>query len=497
MDRLAVVDRHRRLTAGELEAAVGAAAARLRSAGVVAGDAVLLVTGNEVAGVVAYHAILRLGGVAVALDRRAGHADVRHALDAIRTRLVVLPDSERERLLSRDLAGDAVDALDPDALNLDALVAPPWSADGDPGGGVDEPDAVEVLDTAPATVLFTSGTTNRPKAVVHSRATLAATTDNFVRILDAAADESLVAFLVSPLTSSAGICQVHLAARVGGTLVLEDRFEPEATLAFLHDVGANFLGGAPVIAERLLDAAVATGRGLPPMTMALGGALLPRPVLELATDRFGVRIARVYGSSEAPNFSGSLPEDDRATRLGDDGALMAGNEVRIGSSEHPEEGMLRGPCVFVGYLDPDDNAAAFEDGWYRTGDTLEVRDGRVTVTGRIKEIVNRNGLKVSLHEVDDALHGLPGAAEVACFGVPDDATGERLCAAVRVRDGARVSLDDVIAHLQTAGLATRKLPEQLVRWDEPLPRTGSGKIVRTRLATGSAGRPTDLAPRLR
>ena len=137
----------------------------------------------------------------------------------------------------------------------------------------------------------------------------------------------------------------------------------------------------------------------------------------------------MYGSSEAPNFSGSLPTDDRATRIGDDGALMPGSEVRIGSREHPEEGLVRGPCVFLGYLDADDNAAAFEDGWYRTGDTLEVRDGRVTVTGRIKEIVNRNGLKLSLHEVDDTLTGLAGAAEVACFGAPDADTGERLCVA--------------------------------------------------------------------
>ncbi|MFN8025399.1 MAG: AMP-binding protein [Acidimicrobiia bacterium] len=454
-----VVDRHQRLTAEQFDAAVGAAAARLVAAGVGAGDAVLLISGNEVAGVVAYLAILRAGAVAVVLDRKAGAADVDHARQAVAVRLVV--------------AGD----------DLTALAAPPWD-DAIPA-------TVDVVDGAPATVLFTSGTTSRPKGVVHSRATLAATTDNFVRIVDAAA--SLVAFLVSPLTSSAGICQVHLAARVGGTLVLEDRFEPEATLAFAHEVGANFLGGAPVIAERLLDAAVATGRGLPPMTMALGGALLPRPVLELATDRFGVRIARVYGSSEAPNFSGSLPGDGRETRLGDDGALMPGNEVRIGSREHPEEGMLRGPCVFVGYLDADDNAVAFEDGWFRTGDKLEVRDGRVTVTGRIKEIVNRNGLKISLHEVDDALHGLPGATEVACFGVPDDATGERLCVAVRVRDGATVTLADVVAHLQAAGLATRKLPEQLVLWDEPLPRTESGKIVRARLVTGSAGRPTEVA----
>ena len=474
-ERLAVADRHRRLTHPELDRAVGAAAARLVVAGVGPGDPVLLVSGNEVAGVVAYLAILRAGAVAVVLDRRCGPADVTHALGALPVRLAVVPADERSRLVADH--GLAV-------LDLEDLVA---AADD----GAPPASAVLVHDDAPATVLFTSGTTSRPKGVVHSRATMAATTDNFVRIVGA--DESLVAFLVSPLTSSAGICQVHLTQRVRGTLVLEDRFDPEASLAFMHEVGANFLGGAPVIAERLLDAAVASGTGMPSMTMALGGALLPRPVLELATDRFGVQVARVYGSSEAPNFSGSLPGDDRATRLGDDGALMPGNEVRIGSGAHPEEGMLRGPCVFLGYLDADDNAAAFEDGWYRTGDTLEVRDGRVTVTGRIKEIVNRNGLKLSLHEIDDALTGLDGAAEVAGFGVPDAETGERLCIAVRPRADATVTLADVTAHLDRAGVARRKFPEQLVLWDEPLPRTESGKIVRARLATGSAGRPTESA----
>ena len=481
-ERLAVRDRRGGLTHAQLDGAVGTAVGRLVAAGIGVGDAVLLVSGNEVAGVVAYHALLRAGAVAVLLDRRCGPADVTHALGALDVRLAVVTAEARDRLLGdRDLA----------VLDLDDLVATA-TADFVPG------PIADVRDDAPATVLFTSGTTSRPKGVVHSRATLAATTDNFVRILGAAADagESLVALLVSPLTSSAGICQVHLAARVGGTLVLEDRFEPEATLAFMHEVGANFLGGAPVIAERLLDAAVATGSGMPPMTMALGGALLPRPVLELATDRFGVQVARVYGSSEAPNFSGSLPSDDRATRLGDDGALMPGNEVRIGSREHPEEGMLRGPCVFLGYLDAADNAAAFEGGWYRTGDTLEVRDGRVTVTGRIKEIVNRNGLKLSLHEIDDALAGLDGAVELACFGAPDADTGERLCVAVRPRAGSTLTLADVGAHLEAAGVARRKFPEQLVLWDEPLPRTESGKIVRARLATSSAGRPTELATRL-
>jgi len=131
------------------------------------------------------------------------------------------------------------------------------------------------------------------------------------------------------------------------------------------------------------------------------------PLLTLATERFGIEVARIYGSSEAPNTTGSLPGDSRLQRLADDGALMPGTEVRIGSAEYPLEGLLRGPAVFLGYADPADNAAAFEDGWFRTGDAVEVHDRRLTVVGRIKDVVNRNGLKISPGEIDAALAGLP------------------------------------------------------------------------------------------
>jgi acyl-CoA synthetase (AMP-forming)/AMP-acid ligase II len=259
------------------------------------------------------------------------------------------------------------------------------------------------------------------------------------------------------------------------------------------------LGGAPVIAERLLDAARRQGRDrIALRTLALGGAMLPRPLLEEAVDRLGLEIARVYGSSEAPNFSGSTPADDRQRRLSDDGGLMPGSEIRVGSSRHPDEGLLRGPGVFLGYLDPDDDDAdAFEDGWYRSGDLVEVHDGRLTVTGRLKEIVNRNGLKISPAEIDQALLGLPGAAEVACFAVPDPATGERLAVAVRPQEGRSVSLDDVVAFLADRGVARRKLPEQLVVWPGPLPRTATGKIVRSRLVMDAPAHPSELAARLR
>jgi acyl-CoA synthetase (AMP-forming)/AMP-acid ligase II len=182
--------------------------------------------------------------------------------------------------------------------------------------------------------------------------------------------------------------------------------------------------------------------------------------------------------------------------LADDGALMPGTEVRIGSAEYPLEGLLRGPAVFLGYADPADNAAAFEDGWFRTGDAVEVHDRRLTVVGRIKDVVNRNGLKISPGEVDAALAGLPGVIEYASFGVPDSETGERLVVAVRPDPGAAITLDAVCAHLRAEGMATRKLPEQLVVWAEPLPRTSSGKVVPSRLVRESAAKHNEYAPRL-
>jgi acyl-CoA synthetase (AMP-forming)/AMP-acid ligase II len=213
-------------------------------------------------------------------------------------------------------------------------------------------------------------------------------------------------------------------------------------------------------------------------------------------DGYGIQIVRVYGSSEAPNATGSLPSDSRESRLADDGAPTPGLEVRVGSSEHVQEGMLRGPGVFLGYIDAEDNEAAFEGEWYRTGDLIELANGRVTVVGRLKEVVNRNGLKVSLTEIETALAGFTLAEEFSAFGLPDGATGERLAVAVLPKGGAEVTLDGVIGYLRSVGIPARKLPEQLVIWDEPLPRTASGKVIRSQLVMDVASKRSFLADRL-
>jgi len=472
---VALVDNERRLTYAELERMVTAAvpAARARATGAV------LVAGNTAEGVIAYHAFLRAGVTVVLLDRRCGPADVRHALAVLpRGAPVVVPVAEQERLL----AGLAVDAI-----ALERFGAPPrapatrtWA----------EPDR----DVA-AVVMFTSGTTSTPKGVAHSINTLTAGANNMARIMTAT--DADVLFLVSPLTSITGVMQMHLAADRHACLVLEDHFDADTAYDRLNVAGATLLGGAPVIVERLLRAAERRGtRHITLRALALGGAMLPRPVLELATDGFGIEIARVYGSSEAPNFSGSAPGDDRERRLSDDGVLMPGSEVRVGSAGDAREGMLRGPGVFLGYVDAAHNAAAFEDEWYRTGDLVELHGERLTVSGRLQEVVNRNGLKISLAEVDAALTSLPGAIEHAAFGVPDADTGERLAVAVFGEEGTVPTLAGVVAHLRAQGLATRKLPEELVVWDGPLPRTPSGKVVRSRLVMEAPGKRAEQASRL-
>jgi acyl-CoA synthetase (AMP-forming)/AMP-acid ligase II len=512
-DALALADNERRLSNTELSRAVANGVSALSAHGVAAGDGVVLVAGNTVHAVVAYHALLRVGATTLVLDRRCGAADVRHATDVLPGRVrIVAPTVERLRLVEGLDGLDRLDRLDrlgppgapgdPEWLDLEAFGDKAPGTPGTPG----TPEAAGAQEVAwsgpepdrdvPAVVLFTSGTTSKPKGVIHSLNTLTAGAANMARITGA--DEESVLFLVSPVASITGVMQMHLAADRQAALVLEDRFDPDASLDRINAVGATLLGGAPVIPERLLGAARRRSAPLALRTLALGGAMLPRPLLELATDAFGIDIARVYGSSEAPNFSGSTPGDDRERRLSDDGMLMPGSEVRVGSSAHPQEGLVRGPGVFLGYVDPADNAAAFEGDWFRTGDLVEVHDGRLTVIGRIKDVVNRNGLKISLSEIDAALAGLPGVDEHASFGLPDPSTGERLAVAVVVapEGGVAITLADVVRHLVAQGIARRNLPEELVTWDGPLPRTASGKVVRSRLVMESPAMRSEVADRL-
>jgi acyl-CoA synthetase (AMP-forming)/AMP-acid ligase II len=477
-ERIAVRDATSSWSYERLARAISHALGGLQQRGVGDGSTVLVIAPIVGPSVITYLAVIRSGGLAVMLDRRCGRADVVHALAAAEVNLVVSTPE-----LARQLA---LDDLDVPFLSFDDLLewptpCPDWN-EPDPG--------------RPIVVVFTSGTTNRPKSVVHSLNTLRSGARNMADALELTDRD--VGFLATPVASITGLVQVHLTLDRGAGLLLEDRFDPALSLQRMRARGATFLGGAPVIIDELFKEALAHGpQELPLRAICLGGAMIPRSTLALGVEKFGIRPVRIFGASEVPCATCTLPSDVGEARLADDGACARGTEVRI-AGRSPGEILVRGPMQFLGYLDDQHNREAFAaGGWYRTGDLGGFEDGRLTVSGRLKETVSRKGLKISLSEIDEISRELPGAEEVAAFGVPDPDTGERLALAVYATDPESVDFDSVVGWLLDSGLAKWKLPEQIVVWDGPLPRTASGKIQRRMIAVDAEQRRTLVAPRLR
>jgi acyl-CoA synthetase (AMP-forming)/AMP-acid ligase II len=468
-----VVDNYGTDTYAQLHGRIGYAMRLLRARGVDVGATILLIAPNSREAVAVYLAALGVGARIVLLDRRAGAADIRHAIDVTGPVLVVA-DPNAQAL------------TDVDRLTVLPLI------DVEAREGAGDLIAADIAHSS--VVMFTSGTSSRPKAVLHNVQGLLAGARNMARTLSFTDRDA--AFLVSPLAGITGVAQLHLALECGGRLVLEDAFSPADSLARLVDHEATVFGGAPFVLESLLTEATKQGcRELPLRSAAVGGTSIPRALLEEAWSRYRMVPSRVYGSSECPIAFASAPSDDLEARFRDEGVAMPGTEGRIDPSSG--ELQVRGENLFLGYLDPADNAEAFTgDGWFRTGDLAALSADRLRVTGRLKEVVARKGLKISLAEVDEKMRGMPGSLSAASYGLPDAETGERLAIAIHADGVSDIGLEAVSEWLRAAGVATWKLPEQVVVWNEPLPHTATGKVLRRALADGGAGRPTHSARRL-
>jgi cyclohexanecarboxylate-CoA ligase len=225
--------------------------------------------------------------------------------------------------------------------------------------------------------------------------------------------------------------------------------------------------------------------------MSGGGAAKPPEIHYEVRDEIGGRgVVHGYGMTEVPMISNGSPHDTDEQLANTDGKPVEGADVRIvrldGEPARPgEEGEIRvkGPMVFHGYTDAVLNADAFDaDGYFRTGDLGRLRkDGHLTLTGRLKDVIVRKGENISAKEIEDLLYTHPKVIEVAVIGLPDPERGERVCAVVQLADGSeKLDLDEIVAFCRQAGLMTQKIPEQLEQRTE-WPRAGTGKIVKKAL----------------
>ncbi|MGV0605848.1 class I adenylate-forming enzyme family protein [Mycolicibacterium sp. XJ1904] len=473
--RPALIDRGAEITYAALDGQVDQAVRALRGGGVGPSTPVVVVVGNDIGSVVAVHAAIRVDAVVLLVPRSAGTTQVADIVARTGARFGLAPN------WSPVVAGPLREAC----AWIDIFRTSDMSVSEGPMRPADEPSFV----------LYTSGTTSRPKGVIHSLSTLAKASGNYIAAAGLGGDDRI--FLISPLASVTGVLQaLFIGPMLAVPVVLEDCWDPAATCDLLLSSGATWYGGPDRLLDRLLDEAIARGSDVPLRAVYLGGTMLERRIVERVEDDFGIVVMRAYGSSEVPISTSGLRTESRAVRHADDGVALQDVDVRVGSAADTGECCIKGPHAFLGYTDTEDDIDAFDGEWFRTGDVAEVNENRVRIVGRIKDIVIRNGMKIPAAEVEEAVARIAGVRECAAYSVADATTGERLAVAMVLDAGVEMSLADVSDALVGIGLPKYKLPEELVFWDEPLPLNANGKVQRNTLEARSKGRPRVLADRL-
>ena len=329
-------------------------------------------------------------------------------------------------------------------------------------------------------IMYTSGTTGRPKGVLHTHASLHALIAQLGRYWRIDPGDT---FLVpSPIAHIGGsIYAFECPLLLGTQAVLMQRWEADAAVTLMLDHHCTHMAGATPFLTGLLAAAQNRGTRLPDLKVFIcGGASVPPSLIRRAADYFDrAVVTRVYGSTEVPVTTVGSPDDaHRAAetdgRPGIADVTLVDGEIRA-----------RGPQMLAGYLHAEDTRDAFDDnGYFRTGDLGRwTDDGYLVVTGRAKDIIIRNGENISPKEVEDILVTHPGVAEVAVVGVPDQRTGERAVAAIVAAGSPAPDVTELREFLLGQGVAKFKAPEQVVCIDA-LPKNDAGKVLKHALKTG-------------
>lgn len=335
-------------------------------------------------------------------------------------------------------------------------------------------------------ILYTSGTTGRPKGVLHTHNSIQALID---QIREHWLIEPGDAFVIpSPIAHIGGsIYAFECPLLAGTTAVLMSRWDADAAVDLMLAERCTHMAGATPFLEHLLAAARRAGTRLPDLKAFIcGGASVPPQLIRSAADYFErAVVTRVYGSTEVPVSTVGCTDPGDVDHAADTDGRAGIAEITLAA--HPAapaggEIRVRGPQMLAGYLRPEDSAAAFDDaGYFRTGDLGRWADGDyLVVTGRAKDIIIRHGENISPKEIEDILAGHPGIAEIAVVGLPDARTGERACAVIVGIDGRGPDVADLGRFLQAAGVAKFKVPEQVELWPA-LPKSDAGKVLKHRI----------------
>ncbi|MFF7634985.1 long-chain fatty acid--CoA ligase [Kitasatospora sp. NPDC008050] len=482
-------------------------AAVLAEQGIRPGDRVALLLPNGLEFPPAYFGVLALGAVVVPVHALLKAPEIEYVLRDSAARVLICAGS----LLAEGRKGAEVAGVPLLTVRAD-LGAPP----GRQAGGEHEAPRLDLLAEvaepiahyAPrepgdlAVVLYTSGTTGRPKGAMLTQLNITMNVSvGMLSPFDFRADDVLLGCL--PLFHTFGqICGMLTCFRAGAALVLMERFDGPGALELMATHGCTVFMGVPTMYLALLDAAARDPRR-PPLDRAFsGGSALPVKVLQEFRETFGCEIYEGYGLTET---SPSVSYNQRAwpCRPGTVGRPLWGVQVSIARAElegriellpvgEVGEIVIRGHNVMAGYLGrPEATAEVLVDGWFRSGDLGVLdEDGYLSVVDRKKDLVLRGGYNVYPREIEEVLVHHPAIAQVAVVGVPHERHGEEVCAVVRTRPGTEpcAELGAGIIAWSKERIAAYKYP-RLVEFVDAFPLGPSGKVLKRELVARFGGGP--------
>jgi acyl-CoA synthetase (AMP-forming)/AMP-acid ligase II len=497
----ALSDARRRITYGQLWAEVRRFAEFLRRQGVAAGDVVTLQLPNRIEFPVVFYSLELIGAVAnkISADFRA--MEVEYILRFSKSKayvsarefkgfdyLAMIRDL-RPRLpdLSLVVCVDEVDASDVVSFAKVVHETPE----------IREADRVHMAPVDVMRMCFTSGTTGNPKGVLHCFNTTLNTCEIFNRELGVTEREVMLDYL--PVGLNWGYMTLVQSAMAGARLVLMERFSAEAALELIEKERVTYIPTAPASIVAMLNSPTLRQRDLSSLRLVITGgasaAVETIKAFQAAVPH--AKLVELYGMLETGYHCFTRLTDDPLKVNGTVGRCVEEMGIRILDDDghdvpRGEVGEIAavGPSVHMGYLDnPAANRDAFtSDGWFRTGDLGYFADaeGNVRIAGRKKEIVNRGGKKYFPREIEELLYEHPKIVQAAIVGAPDPRLGEKNCLCAIVKEGATLTLDEVVAFLR-GRVADYKLPEALVVMSD-FPMTPTGKIRRPELVKRVDGR---------
>jgi acyl-CoA synthetase (AMP-forming)/AMP-acid ligase II len=488
-ERIALRFKENAWTYAELDRISDALATGLWTRGIRAGDRVAFLLPNGFELVSLNLACIKLGAVAVPLNVRLTGAELAYVLNHCMARMCIAHaslysaleplDAELPFVEARFLVG--ADRMPANAESFDNLLAAPQPRS----------DWPFMPGTAPAAILYTSGTTARPKGVTHTYGSLGNTIRQYVQA-SGLAENDVVLGMLSMAHIFGFTLQLLAPLSAGATVIVTPSFDPEGVLALVAGHGVTHLYGLPVMFDALTRYPAAHSSDCSSLRYCLAGGDAVTPTLsERMRAVLGVDLYEGCGMTEVIPYCLNRPALEN--RVGSIGRPSVGMEVRLvgeAGVEAPSgevgEMLVRSDALMAGYWDdPAATAEAINEGWFRTGDLGRCDEaGYYWFVGRRKEIIVRGGSNISPLEVEAVLSRHPDVREAAVVGAPDPVLGETVAAFVVLKDGASLSADE-LRSFGAGQIATYKLPESITFLPD-LPRGMTGKVNRKALKERAA-----------